>query len=191
MKNWLIEQGSAASTPAIFAYIGEAFKALDALTLDPAAQLYLNENVYILSGLYGTLNANDGVLPYRLEMAQKLAITKNQQSLYAFWRPLVEAFLTSKLDANEPILNLASSEYSDLIQDQKLVSRMLTPVFKENKGGKLQSVSVFSKQARGTMARWCAIEKISDPQQIKDFKLMGYAFQADLSDEKNYFFVRT
>jgi cytoplasmic iron level regulating protein YaaA (DUF328/UPF0246 family) len=190
MKNWLIEQGSAASTPAIFAYIGEAFKALDALTLDPAAQLYLNENVYILSGLYGTLNANDGVLPYRLEMAQKLAITKNQQSLYAFWRPLVEAFLTSKLDANEPILNLASSEYSDLIQDQKLVSRMLSPIFKENKGGKLQSVSVFSKQARGTMARWCAIEKISAPQQIKDFKLMGYAFQADLSDEKNYFFVR-
>ena len=191
MKNWLVEQESAAPTPAIFAYIGEAFKALDTLTLDPAAQVYLNENIYILSGLYGLLNANDGVLPYRLEMAQKLAITKNQQSLYAFWRPQVEAFLASHLESNEPILNLASSEYSDLIQDQKLVSRMLTPVFKENKGGKLQSVSVFSKQARGTMARWCASEKISDPQQIKDFKLMGYAFQADLSDEKNYFFVRT
>ena len=191
MKNWLVELGNASPTPAIFAYIGEAFKALDAMTLDSEAQLYLNEHVYILSGLYGTLNANDGVLPYRLEMAQKLAITKNQQSLYAFWRPQVEAFLTSHLDANEPILNLASSEYSDLIQDQKLVNRMLTPIFKENKGGKLQSVSVFSKQARGTMARWCAIEKISAPQQIKDFKLMGYAFQADLSDEKNYLFVRT
>ncbi len=191
MKNWLVEQGSAAPTPAILAYIGEAFKALDVLTLDPAAQVHLNENVYILSGLYGLLNANDGVLPYRLEMAQKLAITKSQQSLYTFWRPQVEAYLTSHLEPNEPILNLASSEYSDLIQDQKLVSRMLTPVFKENKGGKLQSVSVFSKQARGTMARWCATEKISDPQQIKDFKLMGYAFQADLSDEKNYFFVRT
>jgi len=191
MKNWLVEQESAAPTPAIFAYIGEAFKALDTLTLDPAAQVYLNENVYILSGLYGLLNANDGVLPYRLEMAQKLAITKNQQSLYAFWRPQVEAFLASHLESNEPILNLASSEYSDLIQDQKLVNRMLTPIFKENKGGKLQSVSVFSKQARGTMARWCATEKISDPKQIRDFKLMGYAFQADLSDEKNYFFVRT
>lgn len=191
MKNWLVEQESEAPTPAIFAYIGEAFKALDTLTLDPAAQVYLNENIYILSGLYGLLNANDGVLPYRLEMAQKLAITKNQQSLYAFWRPQVEAFLASHLESNELILNLASSEYSDLIQDQKLVSRMLTPVFKENKGGKLQSVSVFSKQARGTMARWCATEKISDPKQIRDFKLMGYAFQADLSDEKNYFFVRT
>jgi cytoplasmic iron level regulating protein YaaA (DUF328/UPF0246 family) len=191
MKNWLVELGNASPTPAIFAYIGEAFKALDAMTLDSEAQLYLNEHVYILSGLYGLLSANDGVLPYRLEMAQKLAITKNQQSLYAFWRPQVEAFLTSHLDANEPILNLASSEYSDLIQDQKLVNRMLTPVFKENKGGKLQSVSVFSKQARGTMARWCAIEKISEPQQIKDFKLMGYAFQAELSDDKNYFFVRT
>jgi cytoplasmic iron level regulating protein YaaA (DUF328/UPF0246 family) len=191
LKNWLVEHESAAPTPAIFAYIGEAFKALDTLTLDPAAQVYLNENVYILSGLYGLLNANDGVLPYRLEMAQKLAISKNQQSLYAFWRPQVEAFLTSHLESNEPILNLASSEYTDLIQDQKLVNRMLTPIFKENKGGKLQSVSVFSKQARGTIARWCATEKISDPKQIRDFKLMGYAFQADLSDEKNYFFVRT
>jgi cytoplasmic iron level regulating protein YaaA (DUF328/UPF0246 family) len=191
MKNWLVEQGNTAPTPAIFAYIGEAFKALDALTLDSEAQLYLNEHIHILSGLYGLLSANDGVLPYRLEMAQKLTITKNQQSLYAFWRPQVEAFLTSQLSDNESILNLASSEYSDLIQDQKLVNRMLTPVFKENKGGKLQSVSVFSKQARGTMARWCATEKISDPQQIKDFKLMGYAFQADLSDEKNFFFVRT
>lgn len=191
MKNWLLEQGNAAPTPALFAYIGEAFKALDVPTLEKEGQVYLNKNGYVLSGLYGILSATDGVLPYRLEMAQKLMITKNQQSLYAFWRPKVEAFLTTQLETNEPILNLASSEYSDLIQDKGLVDRMLTPIFKENKGGKLQSVSVFSKQARGTMARWCAIEQISDPKQIKKFKLMGYAFQADISDEKNYYFVRT
>jgi cytoplasmic iron level regulating protein YaaA (DUF328/UPF0246 family) len=79
MKNWLVEQGNASPTPAIFAYIGEAFKALDAMTLDSEAQVYMKENVYILSGLYGLLSANDGVLPYRFEMAQQLAITKNQQ----------------------------------------------------------------------------------------------------------------
>jgi cytoplasmic iron level regulating protein YaaA (DUF328/UPF0246 family) len=41
LKNWLIEHESAAPTPAILAYFGEAFKALNASTLDPAALLYL------------------------------------------------------------------------------------------------------------------------------------------------------
>jgi cytoplasmic iron level regulating protein YaaA (DUF328/UPF0246 family) len=68
---------------------------------------------------------------------------------------------------------------------------MITPVFKELKAGKLQSISVFSKQARGTMARWCANEGVQDVTQIKNFNELGYSFEASLSDSGNYYFVRT
>lgn len=190
MHDWRALQDDQQLTPALFAYIGEAFKALDATSCDEKSMRYLHQNAFVLSGLYGLLRATDGVVPYRLEMAQRFPISKKQTSLYAFWRPKVEMLFHELLSPNERILNLASSEYSDLIQDASLRSKMVTPIFKQLKAGKLQSVSVFSKQARGTMARWCADHGVEDLDQIKNFKESGYIFDASLSDTSNYFFVR-
>jgi len=191
VQQWSVQVNDTTSTPAIFAYIGEAFKALDVVSLNEKALHYLNQNAFVLSGLYGILSATDGIAPYRLEMAQKIELPKKHASLYAFWRPKIELFLKELLEPDEVILNLASSEYSDLIQDTGLKSKMITPVFKELKAGKLQSISVFSKQARGTMARWCANQGIEDVAQIKNFNELGYSFEASLSDSGNYYFVRT
>jgi cytoplasmic iron level regulating protein YaaA (DUF328/UPF0246 family) len=190
IQDWHALQDQKQLTPALFAYIGEAFKALDVVSCDQKALSYFNQNVCVLSGIYGLLCATDGIAPYRLEMAQKITLSKKQTSLYAFWRPKVELLLHELLSADEQLLNLASIEYSDLIQDAALKSKMITPVFKERKAGKLQSISVFSKQARGTMSRWCANEGIEDVAQIKNFSELGYAFEASLSDSSNYYFVR-
>lgn len=190
IQDWHTLQDHKQLTPALFAYIGEAFKALDVVSCDEKALGYLNQNAFVLSGIYGLLRATDGIAPYRLEMAQKMTLSKKNTSLYTFWRPAVEGMLLKTTEPEEIILNLASSEYSDLIQDISLRSKMVTPVFKELKAGKLQSISVFSKQARGTMTRWCAIHGIQDIAQLKSFNELGYAFEASLSDSSNYYFVR-
>ncbi|MFM8595854.1 MAG: peroxide stress protein YaaA [Flavobacteriales bacterium] len=190
IHDWQQLTNSRHLTPAIDAYIGEAFKALDVLSIDEKARNYFNQNVCILSGLYGLLRSTDGIAPYRLEMAQKITLPKKINSLYAFWRPKIEELLSQILGPDEILLNLASSEYSDLIQATHLKDVMVTPIFKELKNGKLQSVSVFSKQARGKMARWCAENNLNKVQQIKGFQEMGYQFDAGLSDEHHLLFVR-
>lgn len=177
-------------TSAVDAYIGEAFKALDAQGCTEKARIYLNQNLFILSGYYGILRATDGIAQYRLEMQQKISISKQHPSLYSFWRPLVERYLADHLLEHEPILNLASDEYGDLIQAPELTSRMIQPVFCQQKGDKLQRISVFSKQARGLMAKWCAENQLTDVKKIQAFKLDGYQFSKVHSTDQMYFFIR-
>jgi cytoplasmic iron level regulating protein YaaA (DUF328/UPF0246 family) len=177
-------------TPAVLAYIGEAFKALNAEALTQIEIKYLHQNLFILSGYYGILKASDGIVPYRLEMQQKMSISKQHKSLYAFWRPLVENYLNVNLLEDEPILNLASDEYSDLIQVPELTARMIQPVFCQQKEEQLQRISVFSKQARGLMAKWCAENQLTDIKNIQTFNLEGYQFSKAHSTEQVYFFIR-
>lgn len=189
LQNWGKKSKQKNTTAAIDAYIGEAFKALDVSSVTPAELRYLQDQLFILSGLYGVLRPLDGIEPYRLEMAQR-GIAPNGMSLYAFWREKVEKILRKELIKNENILNLASAEYADLISDKGLRDRMLTPHFFELQGGQLKAVSVFSKQARGTMARWCATQQIAEPEQIKAFDALGYRFSEAHSSIQDLVFVR-
>lgn len=188
-QKWGSKSNKINGAPALFAYIGEAFKALNAEQLAIQELAYLHENLFILSGLYGVLRANENVEPYRLEMAQR-GVAPEGQSLYTFWRARVEKYLLQDLQKGEQILNLASSEYSDLLQDARLRERLITPHFFELKNGKLKSVSVFSKQARGTMARWCAARTISNPLEVSAFKEMGYQYSSENSSANELVFIR-
>jgi cytoplasmic iron level regulating protein YaaA (DUF328/UPF0246 family) len=189
IQQWGSKKNKVNSAPALYAYIGEAFKALDADQLTEEGQAYLTAHLFILSGLYGVLRANDCVEPYRLEMAQR-GVAPDGQSLLAFWRNDVEKYLLKELQKEEPILNLASTEYSDLIQAPRLRERMYTPYFFEAKNGQLKTVSVFSKQARGTMARWCATHLIEAPTDIKKFDELGYRYSPEKSSEMELVFIR-
>jgi cytoplasmic iron level regulating protein YaaA (DUF328/UPF0246 family) len=188
-QKWGSKSNKANGAPALFAYIGEAFKALNAEQLAPKELAYLHQNLSIVSGLYGILRAEEHVEPYRLEMAQR-GVAPAGQSLYAFWRAPVEKYLLKELQKGEQILNLASAEYSDLLQDKHLRARLITPHFFEEKNGQLKSVSVFSKQARGTMARWCAMRNTSEALEVKDFKDLGYQYSIEKSGENDLFFIR-
>jgi cytoplasmic iron level regulating protein YaaA (DUF328/UPF0246 family) len=188
-QKWGSKSNKVNGAPALFAYIGEAFKALNAAQLAPHELVYLQENLLILSGLYGILRPEDNVEPYRLEMAQR-GVAPAGQSLYTFWRAPIEKYLFKELQKGEQILNLASSEYSDLLQDQRLRARLITPHFFELKNGQLKSVSVFSKQARGTMARWCAKRNTGEPLEVKDFKDLGYQYSSEKSGANDLVFIR-
>lgn len=189
IQKWGIKKKQVSTSPALYAYIGEAFKALDADTCSQNELAYLQHNLFILSGIYGILKPFDQIEMYRLEMAQR-GVAPEGASLYDFWRLKVEKQLLKALSKDECLLNLASSEYSDLIQAPKLRSRMITPYFFEEKSGQLKSVSVFSKQARGTMARWCATNEIAEPSEIQKFTELGYHFVAEKSSATDLIFIR-
>lgn len=188
-QQWGLENNQKNAAPALFAYIGEAFKALDADSCTVSQSTYLRQNLFILSGLYGILGAFDQIEPYRLEMAQRGVLQKDP-SLYVFWQKKVEKVLLDALENEEFILNLASTEYSELIQDKTLRCRMVTPHFFERKDKQLKSVSVFSKQARGAMARWCAQNAVDAPIEIQKFTQLGYVFVAAQSSATDWLFIR-
>ena len=189
IQSWGAKKNQVNTSPALFAYIGEAFKALDADTCSQDELAYLQQHLFILSGIYGILKPLDQIEMYRLEMAQR-GVAPEGVSLYEFWRIKVENYMSKALTNEELLLNLASSEYSDLIQAPKLCSRMVTPQFFEANNGQLKAVSVFSKQARGTMARWCAQHTIDNPEEIKNFTALGYTFVAAQSSTTDWVFIR-
>lgn len=172
-------------TPALLAYQGIQYQYLAADVLDEDSLNYLQQNLYILSALYGLLRPFDGVVPYRLEMKTKMTGFIDY-SLYHFWGDKVARALLAQ---DNLILNLASKEYSRMVRpflrpDQKMVDVF----FQEKKGDKWRVVGVHAKMARGEMVRFCAQRKIKDPAQLQDFNDFGYYFAAQASTSTQLYF---
>ena len=60
--------------PALFAFDGDVYKGLDALTLNEGQLESARDRIRILSGLYGMLRPFDSIQPYRLEMGTKMEV---------------------------------------------------------------------------------------------------------------------
>ena len=117
---------------ALFMFKGDVYKGLKAETLTNNELDFAQENLRILSGLYGLLKPKDLIYPYRLEMGTKLK-TKIGSNLYKFWDDRLHNALKSELEKDEEIINLASEEYSKAIQINKFNNPVITPVFKDFK----------------------------------------------------------
>jgi cytoplasmic iron level regulating protein YaaA (DUF328/UPF0246 family) len=63
-------------------------------------------------------------------------------------------------------------------------------VFKENRSGKLKTIGIFAKKARGKMTNFVVKNKINQPEKLKEFVEDGYQFNAELSNDKQWFFIR-
>jgi cytoplasmic iron level regulating protein YaaA (DUF328/UPF0246 family) len=165
---------SAPQKQAVLAYMGDVYEGLDASSFTEKDFNFAQENLRILSGLYGLLKPLDLIKPYRLEMSTKIG-------LYEFWGNS----LTKEL-ADELVINLASSEYSSAVKPKNMV----TINFYETKNGKPKIIGIFAKKARGMMARYIIKNQITKPEEIKKFKESGYKFNKDMSDDKCYSFTR-
>jgi cytoplasmic iron level regulating protein YaaA (DUF328/UPF0246 family) len=187
--DWHPDHGAAYQ--AVMAFNGDVYTSLAARTLDSAALAYLQRRVRILSGLYGVLRPFDGMHPYRLEMGTRLANPRGKD-LYTFWGERVTGALHADIreaGANA-LVNLASEEYFKSVKPALLDVPVIAPVFQDWKNGKYKTMSFFAKRARGLMARYAAEHAITDPEQLKDFDVDGYAFDAQASDEREWVFRR-
>lgn len=167
---------------------GEVYKGLDPFSWNETELIRANEQIRILSGLYGILRPLDLVYPYRLEMGTKWQITPKVKNLYAFWSDK----LTKQLNAEKPeeVLNLASTEYNKVINFKQLKAKVITPTFKDFSNGSYKVVMMYAKHARGAMANYCIKNHISSLEDLKVYNVDGYTFDAKTSNETEWNFIR-
>lgn len=179
------------SHAAIDQFDGAVYKGLDASSLSDSDMEYAQNNLRMLSGLYGLLRPLDLMHPYRLEMGTKLN-TDRGNNLYQFWDDKITKILNRdiKETQSKTIINLASKEYFKAVMKKKLKANILTINFKEFKDGKLKFISFNAKKARGLMARYIISNKITQLEDIKGFNVEDYYFQASESSNDEWIFVR-
>jgi len=184
------ETASDLNKPCIFAFTGEVYKGFDAATLDAAELKRAQEQVRILSGLYGLLKPLDLMYPYRLEMGTKWNVTPKTKNLYAYWGSKIARELNQESGAEETIINLASAEYFKVVDKTVLKAQIITPVFKEAKGGEYRIVMMYAKHARGAMARYIIQKDLKKAEDLKAYAVDGYAYNERLSTEDEWVFTR-
>jgi cytoplasmic iron level regulating protein YaaA (DUF328/UPF0246 family) len=69
-------------------------------------------------------------------------------------------------------------------------TRIITPVFQQEKNGKLVTNSLYAKQVRGLMLRFIAENRITKPTYLQAFDSDGYFYNSRLSNENNWYFTR-
>mgnify|MGYP001420302379 FL=1 len=189
-QNWKpLSESSNVIQPAL-AFTGEVYKGLDAVSFSQTEWNKAQASLRILSGLYGFLKPLDGISPYRLEMGTRLKVDDLTNNLYEYWKKdLADSFKT-ELSKSDVIINLASVEYSKALNFKSIENLMITPVFKDYKNGKLKTIMMYAKRARGTMARYIIQKNIQNLDDLKTLDVDGYIYAEELSDELNWVFRR-
>ncbi|MEP2936964.1 MAG: peroxide stress protein YaaA [Gilvibacter sp.] len=188
-QQWQIPFTASNARPAMFAFAGDVYRGLDAYNLSKDQMSYLQENLRILSGLYGILKPLDLMQPYRLEMGTriKVGVSKN---LYAFWQKKITQALNNELKEDDFLLNLASNEYFKAIDKKTLNVPIINTAFKEFKDGEYKMIGFFAKYARGLMAKYLATTNAKTLEDVKGFNYEGYGFSEALSTEQELVFTR-
>ncbi|MBM4291806.1 MAG: YaaA family protein [Deltaproteobacteria bacterium] len=161
---------------ALFAYAGEAFRALDAPTLPPAALARAQRRLRVLSGLYGVLRPLDAVCPYRLEAASRPP-RLGAGGVCGYWREHVTRALNDDIarEGATLVLNLASQEYAALLDPAALHAPLLAPaLYARDASGARRVVSVYAKRARGLLARHALLSGAETREGLEGFCLDGY-----------------
>ena len=135
------------SRPAVFAFNGDVYSGIDVKTLSEEKVYDLQKSLRILSGYYGVLKPLDLIQPYRLEMGTKLAVN-GSENLYKFWSENITNSILDEMSTEDLLINLASNEYFEAFDKKKFDGRIISPVFKDFKNGKLKIISFYAKKSK-------------------------------------------
>lgn len=180
------------SRQALLAFKGDVYTHIEVDQYSEDDFQFAQKHLRTISGLYGLLRPLDRMQPYRLEMKTGL-MNERGKNLYEFWGSELRETLEKDLSeqGDKIVVNLASKEYSKALQLKKIDADVINVAFKEEKPGEEPKIiALFAKLARGMMANYIVKNRLSDPEQLKEFSQTGYAFQKDFSNEGEYVFVR-
>lgn len=172
---------------ALLAFKGDVYNGIDAPNLSKKDLEFAQDNLRMLSGLYGVIRPLDLIAPYRLEMGTKLENSKGK-NLYEFWGDKISKLLNE--DETEVIINLASNEYFKGIDKKALKAQVINIVFKELKNDTYKIIGIYAKRARGLMVQFMIKNRIKNPQDLKTFKEEDYCFREEMSDSMTWVFTR-
>lgn len=175
-------------SPAVMSYHGIQYQSMAPEVMDSTQLAWLQDHLWILSGLYGCVRPFHAVEPYRLEMGAKLAVD-DARDLYAFWGDKL-ARAIAPAGSNATIVNLASAEYAKAALPRLTTdATVVTCLFGEGvRNGKPIQRSTASKKARGSMVRWMAENKLVDASELTAFNI-GYRHTPELSDKNTLVFM--
>ncbi len=162
------------SSHAFVSYNGLVFKGLDKDSYKETEYRYIENNVRILDALYGVIEPGTLIKPYRLDMKMNIGV-----NLYKFWdiKPYFK---------NEIIVNLASSEFSKMVEGCNLVNVS----FLQEKDGKFVNQATYSKQARGKFLNYLILNKIENIKLMKKYTVDNYVINQKLSTDTSLVFTR-
>ncbi len=167
--------------PAIQLYSGVVFEQIQFEHYNQEQQLYLNQNVSILSAMYGPISPDTKVYPYRLDMT----IKPKKINLYHYWQEVVDEYFQE----SDIIVNLASNEFSKMIKHNK--DKMIYIHFlEEQKNGTEKVISYNAKKARGMMLHQMIVSQIENIEDLKAIVTWGYKFNPDKSNNQNFYFIK-
>jgi cytoplasmic iron level regulating protein YaaA (DUF328/UPF0246 family) len=180
------------SRQAILAFTGDVYQGMNISEWSAGDFTTAQENVRILSGLYGVLRPLDLMQPYRLEMGTSL-VNARGKNLYQFWGDRITGLLNKDLEKSNSnvVVNLASNEYFSAVIPSGLNGQLISPVFKDEKKGKYKIISFYAKKARGMMADYIVKNKLKESEGLREFSTGGYAYDAKSSTVDKPVFLRS
>lgn len=190
-QEWEYPFKSENTRQALFAFKGDVYQGLDTFSLSENEISTAQNQLRILSGLYGLLRPLDNIMPYRLEMGTKLSFQKHT-NLYSMWGNKITDMLNEDIKSgnHKALINLASNEYFKAVKKNDINVPIITPTFKDLKNGKYKIISFYAKKARGLMTRFIIQNKLTNPEDLKAFNLNGYYYNNNLSTETDPVFTR-
>jgi hypothetical protein len=188
---WQTPFNNANSYPALFTFKGDVYEGLSANDFSEKDAEFAHNHLRILSGLYGVLRPMDLMQPYRLEMGTKIDI-EDSENLYQLWQEKLTEYFNNEFKGKKEkvLINLASNEYSKAINLKKIDAKVITPVFKEQKGNEYKTIAIYAKRARGLMARFAIKNRIINADDLKSFNQEGYVYAQSLSQKNQWVFIR-
>jgi uncharacterized protein len=188
---WQPEFTPETARQALFAFRGDVYTGMDSDSFSREDIQAAQQNLRILSGLYGVLRPLDLIRPYRLEMGTLLKSGKHL-GLYNFWKKKITNRIRKDLDqsGSNLLINLASIEYFKAIDTKKLKADIVTPEFRDLKNSEYKMVSFWAKRARGMMVRFILQNNISFAEQLHGFDSDGYKYNHELSKPQKPVFTR-
>lgn len=176
---------------AIFTFQGDVYDPIQADEYNKEELEYAQNHLFILSALYGMLRPLDLMQPYRLEMAAKLKVD-SCETLYQFWKPSLTESMNKALhkDPDPTLVNLASLEYFKVLDKKKIEGKVLNITFKQMSKGKLKTIAIHSKRARGQMVDFAIRNKLVNATELKHFTTDGYVYSEESSTEFDYHFLQ-
>jgi len=180
------------SKQAVLVFDGEVYRGLNAKTFTSEEIEYMQIHLRLFSGLYGILRPLDLIQLYRIDVSSKLA-NHAGKDLYAFWRDKVSTQVLEDLKASgipQVILNLASAEYIKTLKSSIFKDKIVDVEFYEYKNDKFKQIVIYTKKARGMMARYVIQNRIESLEDLKGFNAEGYWFSPQMSTENKIVFTR-
>lgn len=141
---------------------------------------YLNQNIRIISALYGVLSPMDGIQNYRLDFTMKLKhINLNQ-----FWKEII----IKEFKKDDLILDCASQEFSHFLKPLK--EKVHRVEFIDIVDGQEKIISYNAKKLRGLIANYCVKNQVKTVEEIHKFSEEGYSFDSSTSNQSISIFKR-